>query len=252
MKQFLCFCLALCCMLASSAQLSSLSLATHKTTTLVFPFPIKHVDRGSPDVLVQPLKEAQHILLVKAASAQFAETNLSVVTGDGSVYSFLVCPGEPSAWVHHLEVRSQKPPQQLADILLHYPPALKGIQAKKNDLTVKVSGIYISNEVLYYQIHFSNESPLSFQPEFIRFYIRDKQKAKRKAIQESEIQPLAFSGTLNKLPAHSTAKMVWALPQFGLADDKIMVMEIGEQNGGRNILLKIRNKNILNALNLTL
>ena len=34
-----------------------LSISTDKTTSLIFPFPIKYVDRGTMDILVQPVKE---------------------------------------------------------------------------------------------------------------------------------------------------------------------------------------------------
>ena len=59
-----------------------LVISTDKTTALIFPFPIKYVDRGTKDVLVQPVKENEKILLVKAAAKQFGETNLSVITSE--------------------------------------------------------------------------------------------------------------------------------------------------------------------------
>jgi len=64
-----------------------LAITTDKTTSLIFPFPIKYVDRGTKDILVQPVKENGNILLVKAATKQFTETNLSVITGDGQYMS---------------------------------------------------------------------------------------------------------------------------------------------------------------------
>ena len=67
-----------------------LQISTHKTTSLIFPFPVLHVDHGTKDILVQHLKEQDNILLVKAAVAKFAEANLSGVTRDGCVYSFKV------------------------------------------------------------------------------------------------------------------------------------------------------------------
>ena len=74
MKQILFILIAL--LNAAFAQ-QPLSISTDKTTSLIFPFPIKYVDRGTRDILVQPVKEDERILLVKAASKQFAETNHS-------------------------------------------------------------------------------------------------------------------------------------------------------------------------------
>ena len=58
-----------------------LAITTDKTTSLIFPFPIKYIDRGSKDILVQPIKENENVLLVKAASKQFTETKLPLAPG---------------------------------------------------------------------------------------------------------------------------------------------------------------------------
>jgi len=73
-------------------QISSepLAIAVGKTTNLIFPFGIKSVDRGSRDVLVQKAKGLETILQVKAATACFEATNLTVITTDGKLYSYSV------------------------------------------------------------------------------------------------------------------------------------------------------------------
>ncbi|NCU04119.1 MAG: DUF4138 domain-containing protein, partial [Chitinophagaceae bacterium] len=66
MKRFVCL-LCVCWYFVSAiAQTTSLQITTDKTTSLVFPFPIRHVDRGTKEVLVQLVKEVDHILLIKA------------------------------------------------------------------------------------------------------------------------------------------------------------------------------------------
>src|SRR5262245_37865338 len=93
---------------AGYTQPSSISVAADKTISLVFPAPVSHVDRGTKDVLVQTVKEANNILLVKAAQPGFAETNLTVITSDGGLYHFLVnyCK-EPESWSYHLPLLSK-------------------------------------------------------------------------------------------------------------------------------------------------
>jgi len=65
-----------------------LEVTVNKTTNLVFPIAIISIDRGSESIVVQ--KATENILRIKAVSPAFAETNLSVVTSDGKLYSFLV------------------------------------------------------------------------------------------------------------------------------------------------------------------
>src|SRR5690606_31821693 len=61
-----------------------------KTTNLIFPYAIVSVDRGSKDVLVQQAKGAENILHVKAGKEDFEETNLTVVTAEGHLYSYVL------------------------------------------------------------------------------------------------------------------------------------------------------------------
>src|SRR5215210_567712 len=67
-----------------------LKITFNKTTNLIFPYAIKSVDRGSEDVLAQKAKGVENILLVKAGRENFSETNLTVITADGKLYSFIL------------------------------------------------------------------------------------------------------------------------------------------------------------------
>src|SRR5690606_31566690 len=67
-----------------------LTVASTKTTNIIFPYAIISVDIGSREVLAQKAKGVENILQVKAAHEGFAQTNLSVVTADGKLTSFLV------------------------------------------------------------------------------------------------------------------------------------------------------------------
>ena len=62
MKQLLCLVCVIGLVVSSFAQTSSLAVTTNKTTSLIFPFSIKHVDRGSQDIIVQQVPEADNIL----------------------------------------------------------------------------------------------------------------------------------------------------------------------------------------------
>ncbi len=74
-----------------------LAISFYKTTSLIFPYAIKSVDRGSKDVLVQKAKGVENILQVKAAKPNFKETNLTVITGVDFTHGYLII------WrTHHL------------------------------------------------------------------------------------------------------------------------------------------------------
>ena len=129
MKQFVSFLYAMGMLVTSLAQSPSLSITTGKTTSLIFPYPIEHVDRGTKDVLVEQVKEADNILLVKAASTNFPGTNLSVVTSDGSVYSFPLHYGSnPLTWVYTLPSQTSVTPERYADNILDNRGTMHGVR----------------------------------------------------------------------------------------------------------------------------
>src|SRR3954447_10378262 len=74
-----------------------LSVTYNKTTNLIFPYAVQSIDRGSKDILVQQPKGTENIVQLKADKADFSQTNLSVITIDGKLYSFTVDYGvQPS------------------------------------------------------------------------------------------------------------------------------------------------------------
>jgi hypothetical protein len=224
-----------------------LSISTEKTTSLIFPFPIKYVDRGTRDILVQPVKEDERILLVKAASKQFAETNLSVVTGDGNVYEFTVnYTPQPSVLVLHLPPNKKATISAYANAILNNPPR-RISKVEHGAVITKLSGIYIKDDVIYYQLEIHNHSPLDFDIELLKFFITDKKRSKRSSVQENELVPLYVAGNRSKVKAYNFSVVVVALDKFTIPDAKFLRIQLMEKNGGRHFNLKVYNQQILKA-----
>jgi conjugative transposon TraN protein len=249
MKRLVCLICGCWLLVSSFAQTSSLAIATDKTTSLIFPFPIRHVDRGTKDVLVQQVKEADNILLVKAASQKFPETNLSVITEDGSVYTFTVTySNDPSVWVWHIPVQNEATLATYCNGILDNKRTIRGIRDHSWDMLAKVIGIYIRSNVIYYQLKLENQSPIDYDIELLKFYIRDQKKGKRTATQENELTPLYIAGNTSQVKANSNNTVVVALDKFTIPDRKYLAIQIMEKNGGRHLLLKVNNNKIIKAI----
>ncbi|MEP7375306.1 MAG: DUF4138 domain-containing protein [Chitinophagaceae bacterium] len=249
MKRFVCLICGCWLFVFAMAQNPSLCITTNKTTSLIFPFTILHVDRGSRDVLVEQVKEANNILLVKAGIKGFIETNLSVVTGDGSVYSFVVCyDSKPPEWIYHLPVNQKATLATYANGILDNPLTMHGIRDHSWDMLAKIVGIYIKEDVIYYQLQLNNQSPIDYDIELLRFYIRDKKKGKRTAAQENELKPLYVAGNTSKIKANSQNAIVVALEKFTIPDAKYLAVQVMEKNGGRHLLMRVNNSKIIKAV----
>jgi hypothetical protein len=214
----------------------NLQVCMNKTTNLIFPFSIKSVDRGSKDILVQKTKGNENVLLVKAGRENFGITNLSVITADGKLYSFIV---------HY----SSDPPQLNisfnGDSTKAQPSFLnKSVRDEQMKLTLR--SIYIDKQTLWFHFDIQNYSLIDFKPGYIKFFIQDKQKPKRTAEQLTELIPV-YQITKPVIPGRNKQAFAFAFPQFTLPKDKRMVCEISEQNGGRLLVLYIGHKALLRA-----
>ncbi len=119
---------------------------------------------------------------------------------------------------------------------------------RNSKMSAALHGIYIHDDVLYFQIGLHNGSHIRFDIDFIRFYIRDRKVAKRTVTQEKEMMPLDIDGLERPLVDGKCGKtVVAALDKFTLADSKQLIIEIYEKDGGRHLYLKVRNRHIENA-----
>jgi len=249
MKRFVCLICGCWLFVFGFAQPASLRISKDKTTSLIFPFAIRHVDRGTKDILVQPVKESDNILLVKAASENFAETNLSVVTDDGSVYTFIVnFDNKPPVWVYHLPTNKGETLQTYANGILDNSRTTHGIRDHTWDMSAMITGIYIKDNVIYYQLRLVNESSIDYDIDLLRFYIRDNKKGKRTAAQENELKPLYVAGNTSQVKGNNQNVIVVALEKFTIPDAKYLAIQLMEKNGGRHLLMKVNNNKIVKAI----
>jgi len=238
-----------------------LGITTNKTTFLLFPFQILHVDRGTQDIMIEQVNPARNVMLVKAAMPGFQPTNLTIITEDGAVYAFDVrYDSVPESTVYRFPMISLNPTYTLtgkqinlqeldfySKMILNKKKTTRGIKDNKWDMQAMVKGIFIKNDVIFYQLRLKNFSNIDFTPDFIRFYIRDKKKSKRTASQEVELKPIYTYGNANDIPGDQERNKIFAFEKFTIPEAKYLFIEVMEKNGGRNLTLKVKNKKIIKA-----
>lgn len=238
----------------------TLTVTYHKTTNLVFPYAIKSVDRGSRDILAQKVKGIENVLQVKAGIDSFAETNLTVITTDGGLYSFTVSYSDTPMQLNivfkkqgtsEIEFSEQKDnTKQLHDLskkVMEKKKTFLHQKDKHGDMQLKLVGLYISNDVFYFKFGINNKSNVSYDIDAVRFSVKDRQKAKRTASQETELQPLHYYGGTETVPGKHQQYFVVAVPKLTLPDNKYLDVHIIEKGGGRDLQLKLKNRHIMKA-----
>ncbi|HNP25091.1 MAG TPA: conjugative transposon protein TraN [Panacibacter sp.] len=265
MKQFIILIFTIAIVTSSIAQqnINQLNITTQKTTSLIFPSVIIHTDIGSAELLVQKVEQATNILLIKAGKRDFEQTNLSVITADGNVYSFIVNYDSSQATFiynistvnsgssHKVSFRnallSQSVIETYANGILDNPSQLQSIYDVNWRMKCAITGFYIRGNILFIQVLLQNQSSINYDIDLMRFSIKDQRIAKRTASQEKDLQPVYVAGNRTVVAAGTKNVIVFAVPKFTIPEHQYLSFEVNELNGGRNLSLKVNNRIITRA-----
>ncbi len=259
-----------------------LELAFNKTVSIIFPAPVRSVDLGSRDIIADKAADVENVLKVKANRIGFNETNFSVITADGKFYSFVVSYNEnPAALalnlvgdqvnlkartqplggtasqagqsrpgsVHFANVAASQSDLALAsDRVLRKARRIRRIGDDRSKMAVKLKGIFVKDNVLYYRLAFHNRSNLGYDLDYVRFFIVDKTVAKEASHQEIEVRPIYIhNDPIRTVKGHSEVEKVYAFQRFTIPADKVLQVQTGEQNGSRQLTFAVNNRVIMKA-----
>lgn len=252
----------------------ALEVTFNKTVHVIFPSAIRYVDLGSADLLAAKADGTENVLRVKAALRDFSrESNLAVITEDGAYYTFNVkyadepvkLSVEMTDFLHDGEAVN-RPNNALAiymnelgqespllvklimqSIYKNNDREIKHIGSKRFGVQYTLKGIYTHNGLLYFHLQLKNSSHVPFNVDYITFKIVDKKVAKRTAIQEQVIWPLRAHNNLTVIGGSRTERVVFTLPKFTIPDDKMLVVELNEQEGGRHQSFTVDNADLVRA-----
>ena len=251
-----------------------LEVTFDKTCHVIFPAAIAYVDLGSANIIAGKADGAENVIRVKAAKRGFkGETNMSVITEDGAYYSFNVkYAREPrilnvemadfihdgdavnrpnnSMNIYLKELGSESPVLVrlvMKSIWKENKRRVKHIGSKSFGIQFLLKGIYTHNGLLYFHTEIKNTSNVPFDVDYIIWKIVDKKVAKRTAIQEQVIQPLRTQNFVMNIDGNSNERTVWTMDKFTMPDDKCLVVELAEKNGGRHQTFVIENTDLVRA-----
>ena len=249
-------------------------VAFNKTLHILFPSEVVYVDLGSLDLIADKADGAQNVVRIKAAKQDFTEeTNFSVITADGCFYSFTAVYSEnPSQlniemedWLHkdpysdfanrqmyiRLDELSGETPltvnRILYTILRRNVRDIKSVGSKRFGIEVLLRGVYVHGDLFYLHVSMRNRSKVAFDIDYIRFKICDRKTARRTAVQETFVNPVRVFDEIMRVDAEAMIRNVFVFRKFTIPDDKVLVMEVYERNGGRHQRFEIENSRLVGA-----
>ncbi len=253
----------------------------NKTVHIIFPAAVRYVDLGSDRIIAGKADGAENVLRIKAAIENFSgETNFSVITEDGHFYSFnALYSREPEMLNVEMEdlirqreatnggrekgsVADVKLPElndnapALADLVMrsvyrNNERRIKHLGCKRFGIQMLLKGLYVHDGLYYFHTQVDNSSNVAFNVDFIRFKVVDKKIVKRTAIQETVLNPVRSYNEETVVEGRSTVRTVYVLPKFTIPDDKLLLVELYEKNGGRHQVIRIEGMDLERAKTIT-
>ena len=245
-----------------------------KTVHIIFPSAVRYVDLGSNWIIAGKADGAENVIREKATTEGFpGETNFSVICEDGSFYSFnaryahepemlniemkdFLENGDTTDFshtrmnLHFRELGNESPllvKLIMQSIYKEDRREIRHLGCKRFGVQFLLKSVHSHNGLFYFHTETRNRSNVAFRTDFIRFKIVDKKVPKRTAIQERVIDPVRSYNEVLVTEGKSDVRTVYAVPQFTIPDDKLLVIELFEKDGGRHQTIRVENADLVAA-----
>ena len=245
-----------------------------KTVHIIFPSAVRYVDLGSNWIIAGKADGAENVIRVKATTEGFpGETNFSVICEDGSFYSFnaryahepemlniemkdFLENGDTTDFshtrmnLHFRELGNESPllvKLIMQSIYKEDRREIRHLGCKRFGVQFLLKSVHSHNGLFYFHTETRNRSNVAFRTDFIRFKVVDKKVPKRTAIQERVIDPVRSYNEVLVTEGKSDVRTVYAVPQFTIPDDKLLVIELFEKDGGRHQTIRVENADLVAA-----
>ena len=245
-----------------------------KTVHIIFPSAVRYVDLGSNWIIAGKADGAENVIRVKATTEGFSgETNFSGICEDGSFYSFnaryahepemlniemkdLLENGDTTDFSHtrmniyFRELGNESPllvKLIMQSIYKEDRREIRHLGCKRFGVQFLLKSVHSHNGLFYFHTETRNRSEVAFRTDFSRFKIVDKKVPKRTAIQERVIDPVRSYNEVLVTEGKSDVRTVYAVPQFTIPDDKLLVIELFEKDGGRHQTIRVENADLVAA-----
>jgi hypothetical protein len=125
-------------------------------------------------------------------------------------------------------------------------PAFLHRSVTEGKVSLVLRGVYLRDGMLWLSLLLRNDSRIGYCPEYARSFIREKRKIKRMAVQEIPVEPVCRQ--LPPMVAGKTGRLMnLGFRSFTLEKTKVLILQVAEKDGGRQLSLSLPAKLLLKA-----
>lgn len=245
----------------------------YKNVALFFPTPIRQGIVGSDNfVFTYNREKGQYFGLLQAQPGE--ESNLLVIGEDGAVFSYILKYKKDLTKLNYFidetgSIGNEKPlvhnksqPNNSVDsvikrgigdfekqkyakfsrYLLSKKERIGRVVEKDQDIVLRVRNIVYHENHLYFVIELENRSSIDYTINFLKFSMGTKKAGKRKSQQRLSWKAKYKFAMPNEVQGKESKSFVYVMPKYALAKDQVLFLNLNEEQGGRNLQMKVRKR----------
>ncbi|MCM1302069.1 MAG: DUF4138 domain-containing protein [Alistipes senegalensis] len=274
--RFLLTAVVLCTTLTTVAQ-QRVYWRRDKVTQLIFPAEIAKFRTGYTSVDAVSQSDGR-VLYIQPVDA-LPESNLNVITADGRYYMFDVVYDDAATTVNYIiepstafyretpEPAAPMPePASSAPVVEEASGvpasastarigAVQGMPdyiqsnnvARLQKLAFVLRGVYADADRLYFKFRIENNANIPFDVDYIAFSVVARRTKKTSTQERMQVFPSESDKEVHRIDAKSRCEVIYAFDKFTIGKDKVLLAEVLESGGDRNIALSIPEHFIIEA-----
>lgn len=239
-----------------------------KNVALFFPNPIRQGITGSENFIFTYNREKeQYFGLLKAFPGK--ESNLLIINNNGSIFSYIVSYKSALSKLNYfipltMAIGNEKPIEdqltkteaprfnkaqyyeRFCSYLIERKQRIGRLKKRNDGIVLSVENIVFDKEELYFVIQIENRSSLDYDVNFLNLSIDTRKKGKKKSLQSLYREPHFKYKLPTKITEKKTVRLVYVIPKFSISNERSVILELNENNGERNVRLKISSDYINN------
>lgn len=117
--------------------------------------------------------------------------------------------------------------KNMAEWIIKQGQKINDIGIDANRMTFYLNSVYTDQDILAFYLSAKNKSKIDYTIDFIKAYIKDKQTAKKTAVQEEEIYPIYTYHCADKIiKAKESYDIVLFYRKFTIPQKRILYFEL--------------------------
>ncbi|MEQ9440997.1 MAG: conjugative transposon protein TraN [Cyclobacteriaceae bacterium] len=124
---------------------------------------------------------------------------------------------------------------------------MRHIGIEKQGIKLYVTNILVKKDVMFFQLRIRNRSHIEYEIESFTLLVKDKNKSKKTSYQEKTIEPLVRMDELTLIEGHTSRTVAFPIEKLTVSDDKKILIQIFEKQGGRHLEIPIYNDDLLES-----